>query len=68
MAEIKTTLDSWVRYEAAERDSEQKALVSSVIEKVLAELKDPKTQKDILAQSVTDVEGTSKTSLLLIVG
>ena len=55
--EIKSTLDSWVRYESQLRDSEQADLVKSIQEKVLASLKDSKTQKDILGQAVADVEG-----------
>ena len=56
-SEIKTTLDSWVRYEAQARDAEQKELVNSVMQKVLKDLEDPKMQKDILAQAVADIEG-----------
>ena len=56
-SEIKSTLDSWVRYESQLRDSEQADLVKSIQEKVLASLKDSKTQKDILGQAVADVEG-----------
>lgn len=41
-ADIKGTLDAWVRHEAGVRDAEQKQLVSSVIEKIQAELADPK--------------------------
>ncbi len=41
-ADIKGTLDAWVRYEAGVRDAEQKQLVASVIEKIQAELADPK--------------------------
>ena len=55
-AEIKSTLDSWVRYEAQARDAEQKELVNSVMQKVLKDLEDPKIQKDILAQAVADIE------------
>ena len=41
-AEIKSVLDSWVRYEAAIREREQKALAEAVIEKVKATISDPK--------------------------
>lgn len=56
-AEIKTTLDSWVRFEAQQREAEQADLVKSIQEKVMSDLKDPKMQKDILAQAVADIEG-----------
>jgi len=59
-AEIKATLDSWVRHEAQQREAEQVELVKSVQDKVLASLKDQKTQKEILAQAVADIEGLVK--------
>ena len=39
---VKSVLDSWVRHEASVRDQEQKRLISQVLEKVNASLKDPK--------------------------
>jgi len=59
-SEIKTTLDSWVRFEAQQRESEQADLVKSVQEKVLASLRDPKTQKQVLDQAVADIESLVK--------
>lgn len=59
-AEVKATLDSWVRFEAQQRESEQADLVKSVQEKVIASLKDPKSQKDILAQAVADLDSASQ--------
>lgn len=59
-AEVKSVLDSWVRYEAQEREEEQKQLARTVIEKVMATLKDEKTQKQILENAVADVEGLIK--------
>lgn len=55
-SEIKSTLDAWVRHEANIRDQEQKRLVAQVIDKVKAQLQDPKVQQSILAQSIADVE------------
>ncbi|CAG8813295.1 27392_t:CDS:2, partial [Gigaspora margarita] len=55
-AEIKAVLDSWVRYEASLREREQKELASCVIERVMAQLRDEKTQQEILNQSIQDVE------------
>jgi len=58
--EIRSTLDSWVRFESQARDNEQRELVKSVIDKVLKDLKDPKLQRDILQQSVTEIEALVK--------
>ncbi|KAK9477327.1 F1F0 ATP synthase [Lipomyces japonicus] len=54
--EAKTVLDSWVRYEASVRQREQKQLAEAVIAKIQKEIKTPKFQQQVLAQSVTDVE------------
>jgi F-type H+-transporting ATPase subunit b len=53
---VKAVLDSWVRYEQQVKESEQADLSRTVIEKVLASIKDEKTQKDILASAVAEVE------------
>ena len=53
------TLDSWVRFEAQQREAEQADLVKTIQEKVMSDLTDPKMQKDILAQAVADIEGGS---------
>ncbi|ORX91548.1 hypothetical protein K493DRAFT_227731, partial [Basidiobolus meristosporus CBS 931.73] len=55
-AELKSVLDSWVRYENSVREREQKELATSVIESVKAQLQDSKTQDQILAQCFKDVE------------
>ena len=41
-SQVKQVLDSWVRQEAAVRESEQRKLSKQVIERVTAQLKDPK--------------------------
>ena len=64
--EIKGTLDSWVRFESQARESEQRELVKSVIDKVLKDLKDSKLQRDILQQSVTEVECMSSLGVQLL--
>jgi F-type H+-transporting ATPase subunit b len=55
-SEIKAVLDSWVRYEQQAKENEQAALVKTVIESVLKTLQDEKTQKDILASAIAEVE------------
>ncbi|KAG6819977.1 hypothetical protein H0H93_006880, partial [Arthromyces matolae] len=55
-AEVKSVLDSWVRYEQQQKESEQADLTKSVVEKVLASLKDEKTQKDIVNAAVAEIE------------
>ncbi|KAF8159283.1 hypothetical protein B0H34DRAFT_397555 [Crassisporium funariophilum] len=55
-SELKSVLDSWVRYEQQVKESEQADLTKTVIEKVVASLRDEKTQKDILASAVAEIE------------
>jgi F-type H+-transporting ATPase subunit b len=57
-SELKSVLDSWVRYEQQVKDAEQAELTKTVIEKVVASLKDEKTQKDILTSALVEIEGT----------
>lgn len=54
--ELKSVLDSWVRYEQQQKESEQAELAKTVIAKVLNGLKDDKTQKDILTNAISEVE------------
>ena len=55
-ADVKAVLDSWARFEQQQKESEQVELTRTVIEKVLANLKDDKTQRDILNASVAEIE------------
>lgn len=55
-SELKAVLDSWVRYEQSVRESEQADLTKTVIDKVLASVKDEKTQRDILLGALAEVE------------
>ncbi|KAF9314416.1 atp4 subunit B of the stator stalk of mitochondrial F1F0 ATP synthase [Podila horticola] len=55
-AEVKSVLDSWVRYETSVREREQSKLVAYMIEKIKADLLDPKLQSQILAESINQVE------------
>jgi len=55
-AELKTVLDSWVRFEQSQKQEEQSQLVKSVVDKVMKSLEDEKTQKDLLAGAVAEVE------------
>ena len=57
-AEVKSVLDSWVRYEQQQKESEQADLVKSVVDSVLKGLSNEKTQKDILASAVAEIERT----------
>ena len=58
-ADVKAVLDSWVRFEQQQKESEQADLTKTVIERVLATLQDEKTQKDILTSAIAEVERTS---------
>ncbi|ORY92282.1 hypothetical protein BCR43DRAFT_86864 [Syncephalastrum racemosum] len=61
-AEVKSTLDSWVRHETNLREREQKQLAAYLIEKINKDLQDPAIQKQILDQAVADVENLAKTA------
>jgi len=54
--EAKTVLESWVRYEGQVKQKQQRELAESIIAKIEKELENPRTLKQILDQSVTDVE------------
>ncbi|KAI8985647.1 ATP synthase [Trametes punicea] len=55
-AEVKAVLDSWVRFEQQEKESEQADLVRTVVENVLKSLGNEKTQKEILTSAVAEIE------------
>jgi F-type H+-transporting ATPase subunit b len=55
-SEAKTVLDSWVRYEGQVKQRQQKELADSIIAKIEKELENPKVLKQILDQSVADIE------------
>jgi F-type H+-transporting ATPase subunit b len=55
-SEAKTVLDSWVRYEANQRQREQKQMADTVTAKIREELRNPRLQQQLLQQSITDVE------------
>lgn len=55
-AEAKRALDSWVAYEAQVKQREQRELAETVIGRVQAELKNPRTLQTVLQQSVGEVE------------
>lgn len=54
--EAKSVLDSWVRYEGQVKVRQQKELADTIIAKIEKELENPKVLKQILDQSVADVE------------
>ena len=53
-------LDSWVRFEQQAKESEQADLVKAVVDSVMKSLADPKTQKDVLASAVAEIERASR--------
>ena len=55
-AEAKTVLDSWVRYEASQRQREQKQMADSITAKIREEIKNPRLQQQLLQQSLADVD------------
>lgn len=48
------------------KESEQAELTKTVIDKVLASIKEPKSQQEILASAVAEVERESSSSKLLL--
>ncbi|KAG0663560.1 atp4 subunit B of the stator stalk of mitochondrial F1F0 ATP synthase [Rhodotorula mucilaginosa] len=63
-AEIKSVLDSHVRYEAQLREQEQRDLVQTVLSNVQKQLTDKKLQRDILLSSVAEVEELVKSKAI----
>jgi len=62
-AEAKSVLDSWVRYEANQRQREQKQMADTITAKIRDELRNPRLQQQLLTQAINDVE-----SMHLILG
>ncbi|KAJ2769049.1 atp4 subunit B of the stator stalk of mitochondrial F1F0 ATP synthase [Coemansia nantahalensis] len=60
--EIKSVLDSWVRYETSVRENEQKALAEKVIGTVRAQLTNPRTQDEIVQQCLRDIQAITKSA------
>lgn len=58
-AEVKTVLDSWVRFEQQEKENEQARLVKTIVDNVLKNISEEKTQKDVLAWAVSEVDRES---------
>ena len=55
-SELRSVLDSWVRYEQQIKQAEQAAVASTVSERVRAALTDDRVQRDILLSAVGEVE------------
>ena len=66
-AEVKSVLDSWVRFEAQQREAEQVALVNTITSSVEAELAKPAFRKQLLEEALTQVERKFGVSLLVAV-
>jgi len=64
-SEVKSVLDSWVRFEQQAKENEQAELAKSVIAKVLSTVRDEKTQKEILLGAVSEVERKYRLSCIL---
>jgi len=55
-SELKNVLDSWVRFEQSQKKGEQDALVKSIVDKVMKDIRDEKVQKEILQGAVLEIE------------
>ncbi|KAA1083547.1 atp4 subunit B of the stator stalk of mitochondrial F1F0 ATP synthase [Puccinia graminis f. sp. tritici] len=58
--EIKSILDGWVRVETQAREAEQAELVKQVVSSVQKQLEDPKLQKEIMSNSIAEIEALIK--------
>lgn len=65
-SELKTVLDSWVRFEQQQKESEQVQLAKTVVDNVLKGLSDEKTQRDILQNAIAEVDRTSSPFVQLL--
>jgi F-type H+-transporting ATPase subunit b len=65
-AEVKAVLDSWVRFEQQEKENEQARLVKSIVDNVLKNVSEEKTQKDVLVWAVSEVEREYRFPFLFI--
>lgn len=59
-------MDSWVRYEGQVKQRQQRELAESIISKIEKELENPKVLKQILDQSVADVESMCVSAIVRI--
>jgi F-type H+-transporting ATPase subunit b len=55
-AEVKAVLDSWVRFEQQEKENEQARLVKTIVDNVLKNISEEKTQRDVLVWAVSEVD------------
>ncbi|KAF7977819.1 hypothetical protein HWV62_2547 [Athelia sp. TMB] len=63
-AEAKAVLDSWVRFEQQAKEAEQAELAKSVIAKVMATVRDEKTQREILNGAIAEIEQLVKSKAI----
>ncbi|KAK8861770.1 hypothetical protein IAR55_002593 [Kwoniella newhampshirensis] len=63
-AELKSVLDSWVRYEQQQREAEQVALVKSVQANIESELAKPAFKKQLLEEALSQVEQLAKSKAI----
>ncbi|KAI9510556.1 ATP synthase [Russula earlei] len=55
-AEVKAVLDSWVRFEQQEKENEQARLAKAIVDNVLKTISEEKSQKEVLAWAVSEVD------------
>jgi F-type H+-transporting ATPase subunit b len=55
-SELRSVLDSWVRYEQQVKQAEQAAISRTVSERVRTSLADERVQREILLSAVAEVE------------
>jgi len=63
-SEVKAVLDSWVRFEQQEKENEQVYLAKTVIDNVLKTIQDERTQREILASAISEIEQLVKSKAI----
>jgi len=63
-SELRSVLDSWVRYEQQIKQAEQAAIARTVSERVRTSLADERVQREILLSAVAEVEQLVKSQAL----
>lgn len=62
-SEVKSVLDSWVRYEQQAKENEQAQLTKTIVDSVLKKLGDERTQREILNNALAEVDRKSQSLL-----
>lgn len=62
--ELKSVLDSWVRFEQQQREAEQSALVKTIEANVASEIAKPAFKKQLLEEAIGQIEQLAKSKAI----